>query len=101
MSYELYREEILVIGAGTSGIGAAHVLGKLGAQVVLNDLKAIDLEPTTEAKLKDLGVSIITGRQDETLLEGIDMIVVSPGLPLTIPILLTLHDCLCLFIINT
>ena len=85
-------KKILVIGAGTSGIGAAHVLGKLGAQVVLNDLKAIDLEPTTEAKLKDLGVSIITGRQDESLLEGMEMIVVSPGLPLTIPILLAAKE---------
>lgn len=80
-------KQILVIGAGTSGIGAAHVLGQLGAQVVLNDYKTIDFAPAVLEKLQAVGVSIVTGRQDDSLLEGVDRIIVSPGLPLTIPIL--------------
>lgn len=80
-------KQILVIGAGTSGIGAAHVLGQLGAKVILNDYKIIDLAPAVINKLQSVGVSIITGRQDESLLEGVHRIIVSPGLPLTIPIL--------------
>lgn len=80
-------KQILVIGAGTSGIGAAHVLGQLGAQVVLNDYKTIDFAPAVLEKLQAVGVFIVTGRQDDSLLEGVDRIIVSPGLPLTIPIL--------------
>ena len=80
-------KHILIIGAGTSGIGAAHVVGQLGGHAILNDYKEIELDPQVQSKLEAQGVTIITGRQDDSLLEGIDRIIVSPGLPLTIPIL--------------
>ncbi|SUP39872.1 UDP-N-acetylmuramoyl-L-alanine--D-glutamate ligase [Veillonella criceti] len=84
---EYKGKRILVLGAGRSGIGAAHVLGLLGAQVVLNDYKAVTLTTAEEALLAQGDVTIITGRQDVDLLEDIDRIVVSPGIALTIPIL--------------
>lgn len=38
---EYKGKRILVLGAGRSGIGVAHVLGMLGADVTLNDYKDV------------------------------------------------------------
>ena len=80
------EKNILVLGAGSSGIGAAWVLAQLHANVVLNDYKPVEFESSTRKKLDDAGVTIITGRQDNSLLNGVDRIVISPGIALPIPI---------------
>ncbi|MDU3640986.1 MAG: UDP-N-acetylmuramoyl-L-alanine--D-glutamate ligase, partial [Veillonella sp.] len=54
--------------------------------VVLNDYKPVTLPATEEGRLVSAGVEIITGRQDESLLDGVDRIVISPGISLDIPI---------------
>lgn len=82
-------KHILVLGAGASGIGAAWVLAQLGAHVVLNDYKTVAFTRTDEKKLVQAGVHVITGRQDESLLDGVDRIVISPGISLDIPIVKT------------
>lgn len=80
------NKHILVLGAGESGIGAARVLAKLGAHVILNDYKPITFESALEADLEKAGITIITGRQDNDLLEDIDRIIISPGIAPSIPI---------------
>ena len=80
------EKNILVLGAGSSGIGAAWVLAQLHANVVLNDYKPVEFESSTRKKLDDAGVTIITDRQDNSLLNGVDRIVISPGIALSIPI---------------
>ena len=80
------EKNIIVLGAGSSGIGAAWVLAQLHANVVLNDYKPVEFESSTRKKLDDAGVTIITGRQDNSLLNGVDRIVISPGIALSIPI---------------
>lgn len=80
------EKNILVLGAGSSGIGAAWVLAQLHANVVLNDYKPVEFESSTRKKLDDAGVTIITGRQDNSLLNGVERIVISPGIALSIPI---------------
>ncbi|KAF1682860.1 UDP-N-acetylmuramoyl-L-alanine--D-glutamate ligase [Veillonella sp. R32] len=84
---EYKGKRILVLGAGRSGIGAAHVLGLLGAKVVLNDYKTVNLTAAEQQLLAEGKVTVITGRQDIDLLTDVDRIVVSPGIALTIPIL--------------
>ena len=79
-------KHILVLGAGASGIGASWVLAQVGAHVVLNDYKPVTLPVDEEKRLVSAGVDIITGRQDESLLDGVDRIVISPGISLDIPI---------------
>ena len=79
-------KHILVLGAGASGIGASWVLAQVGAHVVLNDYKPVTLPAAEEERLVSAGVEIITGRQDESLLDGVDRIVISPGISLDIPI---------------
>ena len=41
---------ILVLGAGLSGIGVAHTLAKLGANVTLNDYKLIEFDASESKK---------------------------------------------------
>ncbi|MBS4913750.1 MAG: UDP-N-acetylmuramoyl-L-alanine--D-glutamate ligase [Veillonella sp.] len=85
---EYKGKQILVLGAGRSGVGVAHVLGTAGAQVVLNDYKEIQFTEAEQSLLQASGhVTVITGRQENDLLDGVDRIVVSPGIALTIPIL--------------
>ena len=84
-------KHILVLGAGASGIGASWVLAQVGAHVVLNDYKPMTLPTAEEKRLVAAGVNIITGRQDESLLDGVDRIVISPGISLDIPIVKAAH----------
>jgi UDP-N-acetylmuramoylalanine--D-glutamate ligase len=75
---------LLVIGAGKSGVAAANFLAARGEIVALTDSKAdpdlpYELDPRVERQF---------GRSDEQLLDGIHEIVLSPGVPLTAPLLL-------------
>ena len=78
---------ILVLGAGLSGIGVAHTLAKLGANVTLNDYKLIEFDASESKKFEEDHIQVITGQQDFILLEGVDRVVVSPGISLEIPII--------------
>ena len=61
-------------------------VSQVGAHVVLNDYKPVTLPADEGKRLVSAGVEIITGRQDESLLDGVDRIVISPGISLDIPI---------------
>lgn len=74
----------LVIGAGKSGVAAANFLAARGEAVSLNDAKA---QPDLPMPL-DERVTRVFGRDDEALLDGVREIILSPGVPLTIPLLL-------------
>ncbi len=74
-------QKVLVIGAARSGLSSAEFLAKAGNQVVLTDMKQCqDVE-----NLKSLGVSFIWGEQPDVAMIQPDYIVMSPGVPLTIP----------------
>jgi UDP-N-acetylmuramoylalanine--D-glutamate ligase len=75
---------VLVVGAGKSGVAAANFLAAEGVRVVLADGKA---EPSLPYEL-DERVTRAFGEQDENaLLDGVVEIVVSPGVPLNVPLL--------------
>lgn len=82
-------KKIIVVGAGVSGIGAAKVLAKERAEVILNDYKQIDLSEAVEKELRSLGVKMVFGYQEEALLQNVHLVVVSPGLALTVPFIKT------------
>ena len=73
----------LVIGAGRSGVAAANFLAARGESVLLTDSNAA---PDLPYPLHG-AVSCAFGPQDAALLDGVGMIVLSPGVPLTIPLL--------------
>jgi len=73
----------LVIGAAKSGVAAANFLAKRGEEVVLADSK---IDPKLPYAL-DERVEKAFGRDDAALLDRVDEVVVSPGVPLDIPLL--------------
>lgn len=73
--------KVLVIGAARSGLAGAEFLAKHGEQVVLTDMKTVEQLDNLHA----LGVSFIWGEQPDLSVVQPDYIVISPGVPLTIP----------------
>jgi UDP-N-acetylmuramoylalanine--D-glutamate ligase len=72
---DLAGRRVLVVGLARAGSAAADALLGAGAVVV-----AFSLEETPAAgRLRALGVEVHTGREEETLLQGIDLVVKSPG----------------------
>lgn len=77
---DLANKNVLVIGAARSGIAAAKVAKKFGANVTLSDSKEnLDVDIS--------GVKIRLGKQTDELLRGVDLIIVSPAVPMKIPLL--------------
>ena len=73
----LAGKRVLVVGLARSGLAASAVLVAAGARVVGYDRD----EALETGRLDALGVEVHAGREEETLLQGIDLVVKSPGVP--------------------
>src|ERR671917_1898616 len=79
---ELDGKKVLVIGAGRSGVASARFLAARGALVVLNDRKEfIDWTNEALALKGEAGVGCLAGDVPSWLLDQIELVVVSPGVP--------------------
>lgn len=80
-------KKVLVLGAARSGIACAKFLAARGATVALNDSKPIENWSAEALALKSDGVGCLPGEVPSWLLDQIDLVVISPGVPATaIPI---------------
>ena len=79
-------KHMLVIGAGVSGFAAAEIGRKYGAAVTLSDAQIESDLPFDFEPLRKLGVEFVFGPQTEELLEGKDLVVVAPAVPVRIPL---------------
>lgn len=77
-------KKVLVIGAARSGIAAARFLAARGATVALNDRLPVERWPTEATNLKMAGVGCLGGDAPGWLLDQIELVVLSPGVPSTI-----------------
>ncbi len=81
-SMELDGKKVLVIGAGRSGVAASRFMAKRGAIVALNDRKPFVDWPDDALTLKSEGVvGLIPGEVPWPLLDQIELVVLSPGVP--------------------
>jgi UDP-N-acetylmuramoylalanine--D-glutamate ligase len=78
---EIAGRKVLVIGAARSGIASARFLAQRGAIVALNDRKPLAEWPAAALELKSIGVGQIAGDPPSWLLDQIDLVVISPGVP--------------------
>jgi len=78
---EIAGRKVLVIGAARSGIASASFLARRGATVALNDRKPLADWPAPALALKTEGVGHIAGDPPSWLLDQVDLVVVSPGVP--------------------
>ncbi len=86
-------QKVLVAGTGLSGISAAKLLLDMGGEVVLYDSNP-DLDPE-ELKHKfdeDAKITIVFGELKRTDLLGVEMCVISPGIPLEAPFVAVLDE---------
>ena len=84
-------KKVLVFGSGISGIGAVKLLEDHGAEVVLYDGN----ESLDQASLREqLGekTTIVLGEFPEHLLEEPELVVLSPGVPTDLPVILAMKE---------
>jgi UDP-N-acetylmuramoylalanine--D-glutamate ligase len=79
-------KNILVVGLARSGIGAANLLARLGARASITDRKVLS---SLEDQMKKLlpAVRVIEDNKAAEIIDSLDLIVISPGVPLYIPLL--------------
>ncbi|HVG29420.1 MAG TPA: UDP-N-acetylmuramoyl-L-alanine--D-glutamate ligase [Pyrinomonadaceae bacterium] len=78
---ELSGKKVLVVGAGLSGVAAARFLAARGAVVALNDRKPLEEWSHEARSLQGEGVGLLAGDAPMWLLDQIQLVVVSPGVP--------------------
>ncbi len=78
---ELDGKKVLVIGAGRSGVAASRFLAARGAVVALNDRKPFVDWPNEALRLKGEGVGLLAGEVPSWLLDQVELVVLSPGVP--------------------
>lgn len=84
---EVKNKKVLVFGSGISGVGAVHLLELQGADVILYDGNDKLKEEDVREKLdKDSKAEIILGEFPEKLLDSLELIVLSPGVPTDLPV---------------
>ena len=82
----------LVIGMARSGIACVKLLALRGSQVIVNDSKTIEKFEDGLAELKLPGVEFRLGEDPTTLLEGCDALIISPGVPITAPVVVKAQE---------
>lgn len=86
------NKTVLVVGMARSGVAAAQLLVKHGAHVIVNDNKTREELGDALAPLDTLPVTWALGRPAAELLDGIDALVISPGIPDTVPFVKTARE---------
>ena len=82
---ELKGKKVLLVGLAKTGISTIKCLAKYGADITVNDIKTEDQLEEIIAEIKDIdGIKYILGHHPEDITD-IDMVVVSPGVPLDLP----------------
>ncbi|MCC5912553.1 MAG: UDP-N-acetylmuramoyl-L-alanine--D-glutamate ligase, partial [Clostridiaceae bacterium] len=90
----LKNKTVLVIGLAVTGIPLVKTLLKLGADVIVNDLRSEEDLKDSLKQLEAHDFQYILGKHPEDIdqLGEIDLVVVSPGVPLEIPFIKALRD---------
>ncbi len=79
-------QKVLVAGTGLSGIAAAKLILRKGGDVVLYDGNAMLSEDVIKEKFEDAShVTVVLGELKKTDLMGVELCIISPGIPLTAP----------------
>lgn len=84
---DLTGRNVLVVGLARSGVAAAELLLARGARVAAADRKAVDDLPDEARALAARGVRLLAGDPGAGALDGIDLVVLSPGVPRNVPLL--------------
>ncbi len=84
---DLTGQRVVVLGLARQGVSMARFLARAGARVTVSDLKNRSELAGRIAELADLPIRYVLGEHPLSLLRGADLICVSGGVPLDIPLL--------------
>ncbi len=83
---DLRGKKVLVAGSGISGIGAIELLSKQGADIILYDENEKLIKEEIQHKLpSNSQVEIMLGKLTKEKLDSVELVVISPGIPLDAP----------------
>jgi UDP-N-acetylmuramoylalanine--D-glutamate ligase len=82
-----YPVSVLIVGLAREGTALARFLAEQGARVTVTDVKPAEALADGMAALARLPVTLALGGHPVSLLNGNDILFVSPGVPLEIPLL--------------
>jgi UDP-N-acetylmuramoylalanine--D-glutamate ligase len=77
----------LIVGLAREGTALARFMAERGARVVVTDTKPADALAENMATLAEWPITYALGGHPPTVLDGADIVFVSPGVPLEIPLL--------------
>lgn len=75
-------KKIAVVGAGRSGLAATRLAVLKGAQVILLEKQKDIINSDTKLNLLSMGVKIKEGEHEKKDFTGVDLVVISPGIPI-------------------
>ena len=87
MSIDWKGQSILMVGAARQGLALARYLAQHGARVTVTDQHPAAEMQTAIQSLADLPVKWALGGHPQALLEGVDLVCISGGVPLTLPLI--------------
>ncbi|MCD6083530.1 UDP-N-acetylmuramoyl-L-alanine--D-glutamate ligase, partial [Candidatus Aerophobetes bacterium] len=85
---QLKGKKVLVLGMGASGMAASRLLKRKGARVTIAEKQDSEKMQQRKKELTGEGMKVILGPHSMELLRGQELIIVSPGIRLDIPLLL-------------
>lgn len=88
------NKKYLIVGAARSGIAAAKLLMETEQEFAIYDAnKELDINAVKEKIGTDKSIDFLLGDISAKDLKGIDICVVSPGVPLDTPVMMTVSSC--------
>lgn len=90
---DLAGKRVLVFGSGKSGIGAAELLGQVGACPLIYDGNAeIDKEAVLHKVSHGKNLEIYAGELPREVQDSLDLVVLSPGVPTDLPLVKSFYE---------
>lgn len=87
------HKKVLVFGSGISGIGAANLLSKVGKEIILYDGNtALDVAKLKGQLDEPSQVDVVLGELKEEVMECLELVVMSPGVPTDLPVVNQMRD---------
>ncbi|HBA96638.1 MAG TPA: UDP-N-acetylmuramoyl-L-alanine--D-glutamate ligase [Lachnospiraceae bacterium] len=83
----------LVAGTGKSGVAAVSLLASKGAEIIVTEGNdKLSREEVMKRFPANAGFKLVIGEADGSMLEGVDIAVISPGVPVDSPLVLKLKE---------
>lgn len=84
---EFAGRQVAIVGMARTGLAAAPILRELGAHVLLSDSESAAKLGDKVTEARALGVDVRVGARPEEALEGVELVIPSPGIPQGAPVL--------------